>query len=263
MVWIIRSITANYLIFMPSNKEHFQKKEAIAHVIEKRAEGILSLSESHGTEMPGHLSAAADAARESALLLLLLWWLLFALKAPVATMNALLIAFGLGLLAWKTGRSAWLGWARLERLHRVILQEKEEIDTHRDQEREELTALYSAKGLSGKLLDDVIDVLMADDDRLLKVMLEEELGLTLQAYEHPLKQCVGASVGVISTLLLSAFFYLLLPSYGMFISTLLMLGMGTVVSSVYEKNRVIASLIWNVAIAVVAFGVTYFIFDQL
>ena len=61
--------------------------------------------------------------------------------------------------------------------------------------------MYEQKGLSGDLLDQVIEVLMADDNRLLRVMLEEELGLTLESYEHPLKQAAGAGLGVLSAFL--------------------------------------------------------------
>ncbi len=243
--------------------DHFEDKSAITHVIEKRAAGIIALSESHGTEIPGHLSAGADAARETALLLLLIWLVLYMLQVPTVALSGILAAFGLGMLAWKTGRSGWLGWARLERLHRVIEQEKYEIDTNREQEREELTALYAAKGIEGKLLEDVIDVLMADNERLLKVMLEEELGLTLQAYEHPLKQCLGAFVGTLSALIVLAFFFLLLPAYGMLIAAFLVVCIGATLSAVYEKNQVIPALVWNCAIGTLAFGVTYFTLQLL
>ena len=88
-----------------------------------------------------------------------------------------------------------LGWSRLERLHRVIEEERWEIEHHRPQEREELRALYAAKGLRENSSMRSIEVLMADDNRLFQVMLEEELGLTLEAYEHPLKQAFGAFFG--------------------------------------------------------------------
>src|SRR5262249_44443752 len=132
----------------------------------------------------------ADAARETCLALALLW--LFGLHW------AALLIFSGAWLIWKTGRSAWLGWSRIERLHRIVAQEKWEIEHHRQQEREELGALYAAKGFEGKLLEDVLDVLMADNDRLLRVMVEEELGLSLHSQEHPLKQATGAFLGVLA-----------------------------------------------------------------
>ena len=216
---------------------------------------MLSLSEAHGTEMPGHLAAGADAAREMAMILLLAW-----IFFPAAS---ILLSIGLAWLAWKTGRSAWLGWARLERLHRVIEQEKYEIEHHRPQEREELIALYGAKGFEGKLLDDVVDVLMADQDRLLKVMLEEEMGLTLQAFEHPLKQSLGAAVGSCVSLIAGMISFLLSPSYGMLIASFLLLTASASVSALYEKNQVIPAVIWNLSIGALSFGAAYFLFQIL
>ncbi|MCP5469036.1 MAG: VIT1/CCC1 transporter family protein [Chlamydiales bacterium] len=240
--------------------EHFQNRDALGHVVEKKVAGFLSLSESHGTEMPGHFSSGADALRETSLFLFLAWLILFLVGAPSLTVLA---AVSVALIAWKTGRSAWLGWARLERLHRVMEQEKFEIENHRDQEREELKALYRAKGFEGQLLEDVMDVLMADNDRLLKVMLEEELGLTLQAYEHPLKQCLGALLGsLVAVLLLSAAF-LFLPVIGIYATALLLVGGGAAASALYEKNEVIPAIVWNLAIAGLSVGAAFFIFRLL
>ncbi len=240
---------------MEAVSKHFENKDALSHVVEKRMEGMLSISEAHGTEMPGHLAACADAARDTALFLLLVWLFLPAIPP--------LIALGLGWLAWKTGRSGWLGWARLERLHHLIEQEKYEIEHHRPQERDELVALYGAKGFEGKLLDNVVDVLMADQDRLLKVMLEEEMGLTLQAYEHPLKQCLGAAVGAFIAFLVSIILFLLSPSYGMLIASILLLTASAFVSAHYEKNRIIPAVIWNLSIGALSYGVTYFVYQIL
>lgn len=233
--------------------KHFENKDPLLHVIEKRAEGVLTLSESHGTEMPGHLAAGADAARETAIVLLLVW-----IFSPL---SSVLISFGIAWCAWKTGRSAWLGWARLERLHRVIEQEKYEIEHHRPQERDELVALYQAKGFEGKLLDDVVDVLMSDQDRLLKVMLEEEMGLTLQAYEHPLKQCLGAAVGSLISFGVSIAFFYIYAAYGMLIASSLLLTSSAIVSAHYEKNRLIPAVVWNLSIGALGYGVAYFLFQ--
>lgn len=242
---------------------HFQDEDALSHIVEKRAEGILSLSESHGTETPGHLSAAADAARETGLVLLLLWLMFRLFGAGVGPTLIAFASFGMGWLVWKTGRSAWLGWSRLERLHRLIEQEKYEIEHHRPQEREELVALYTAKGFEGKLLVDVVDVLMADQDRLLKVMLEEELGLTLMAYEHPLKQSAGALTSSLVALVLSWTLVFFFPLYGMPIASILLISGGALLSAIYEKNRLIPALIWALSIGAFAFGTAYFVFKML
>lgn len=126
---------------------HFGDKTPLGHVAERQAAGLVALAESHGTEMPGHLCSGADAMRETALLLLLLWMPLHYLNVSFGILLPLLTVFAAGLLVWKTGRSAWLGWSRLERLHRLIVQERYEIEHHRAQEREELRVLYEAKDL--------------------------------------------------------------------------------------------------------------------
>lgn len=126
--------------------KHFAEKDALAHVMEKRIEGMTSISEAHGTEMPGHLSAATDAVRESSIVMLLAWLFLTLLHIPFSSALTSLIALGLGWTAWKGGRSGWLGWAKLERLHRLIEQEKYEIEHHRPQERG-VDGAVSGKGI--------------------------------------------------------------------------------------------------------------------
>lgn len=229
---------------------HFEGKAASEHIKEKRAEGINS-DEAHGLETPGFISALSDAMRESGVFFLLVWALFPSFK--------MFFAFAFGLVAWKTGRSAWLAWSRLERLHRVVSQEKYEIENHRPQEREELIALYQEKGFQGKLLDDVVDHLMADSDRLLKVMLEEELGLKLEAYEHPLKQAFGAFVGSMCTIAGAFALYFISPQNGIFIASIVAVLTGAFLTAYYERNRMLSSLIWNLALAGAAFGITYFL----
>lgn len=237
---------------------HFKGKEAIEHVAEAQAQGIVSSAEIHGTEIPGHLSAAADSARESAVILAFFWTFLTLLAVPFLQSLLILSIFSGGWILWKAGRSAWLGWSRLERLHRVVAQEKWEIEHNRPQEREELTALYAAKGFEGKLLVDVIDVLMADGDRLLKVMVEEELGLSLESYEHPLKQSLGAAIGTFIACAVCLAGYYLYPSLGLLIGALLALGCSASLAAYREGNKIIPAVIWNIGIGMVAFGFVYF-----
>ncbi len=240
---------------------HFKGKDALEHVIEAQAEGLISAAEIHGTEIPGYLAAACDAARESALLLPLLWLLLAFLKISLLNILTVLSIFASGWLLWKLGRSAWLGWFRLERLHRVLEQERWEIEHHRQQERDELRVLYAAKGFDGKLLEDVLDVLMADDARLLKVMVEEELGLSLASHEHPLKQGLGAAVGVLISSMICLGLLWLWPGYGIFIGAFLMTATASYLLARLALNEVIPAIIWNLGLAVLVFGWVYFLLE--
>jgi vacuolar iron transporter family protein len=247
--------------FMADDHSHFTGKKPLEHVAEKLAQGKIDSAEAHGTEMPGFLAAGTDAARETAVLLLITSTIFFSLKLPSFKLFITLLIFSTGWAIWKFGRSAWLGWSRLERLHRVVRQEKWEIDNNRSQEKYELKELYAAKGFEGKLLDDVVDVLMADGDRLLRVMVEEELGLTLESHDHPLKQALGALWGVLITTGIILLFHWINPHYGLIIGALTGIIGSSALSANYEQNKIIPAIIWNVGLAVVAYAWVYFLYE--
>lgn len=240
-----------------SGPEHFKGKDALGHVVEAQAKAIIASAEVHGVEVPGHLAAGADAARETSVLLPIIALLLT--DQPEAYILGSLAIFSLGWLTWKTGRAAWLSWARLERLHRITAEERWEIENHRSQERSELKELYRAKGFQGKLLEDVLDVLMADNDRLLRVMVEEELGLSLNVHEHPLKQGLGAAVGVLAAGTLGVLGFALLSFNGVVAAGAIIMGVAAWLSAYLEKNKMIPAIVWNMGLGGLALSVVYFL----
>lgn len=237
---------------------HFKGKEAMQHIVQVQANGIFASSEIHGAETPGFIFAACDAARETTIVLLLISLTLSYFEFASSQLLFVLLTFSISWMFWKIGRSAWLSWSRLERLHRVMDEERNEIEVHRSQERVELKALYEAKGFQGKLLDDVIDVLMADKDRLLRVMLEEEMGFRLQENEHPLTQGAGAGVGVLlsSFVILTAFF--LSGAVGFLVATAGIIWFASFLAARMEKNRVINAAVWNLGISAFSYCVAYY-----
>lgn len=244
---------------MEKEASHFKGKSALEHVIEAQAQGVISSAEVHGHEIPGHIYSAADSAREVALILLLISTILTFLHTSGSLFLAILGIFAVSWTIWKMGRGSWLAWARLERLHRVILEERYEIEHHRQQERDELRELYQAKGFEGKLLEDVLDVLMADNDRLLRVMVQEEMGLSLEEYVHPLKQGFGALIGCL--IAVTGFFagWFFHPFYGAIAGTMLIIGISGVVSAYFQKNKIIPAIIWNISLGLLSYGALYFL----
>lgn len=242
-----------------SQSVHFQGKNPLQHVVDAQVNGLIASAETHGIEIPGHLSAGADTARESVVLLCLVWQLFETLKVPHEKGLLGLALFALAWSIWKIGRASWLAWARLERLHRVIAEEQWEIEHHRQQERDELRELYAAKGFQGKLLEEVLDVLMADGDRLLRVMIEEELGLSLEIHEHPLKQGVGAAIGALlasAIVLLSGAYF---STAGIWIASIVVMALSAGFSAYYEKNRLVAAMVWNTSLGILAFSTLYWL----
>ncbi len=238
--------------------DHFKGKDPLQHMVEVQAEGKLTSAEIHGAETPGFIFAATDAARETAMALLLIAFILGHFEFVPDQIFTVLFAFGASFIFWKIGRAAWLSWSRLERLHRVMDEERNEIEHNRVQEKEELKALYQAKGFQGKLLDEVVDVLMADGDRALRVMLEEEMGFRLEENEHPLIQGMGAGLGALIATL-SMLIAALSSSTPILIATLaLIFGISCFITAKREHNKVIPALIWNWSIALFAYLVAFY-----
>lgn len=227
---------------------HFEGKSVEEHLKEARKRGSIATAELHGVEMSGSAQAGCDALREVALVLLIAWILM-----PLAP----LIYLAAGLCLWKAIRSALLGWSRIDRLHRLIEQERWEIEHHRPQERRELIQMYAAKGFSGKQLEEVADVLMADDNRLLRVMLEEELGLSLEVFEHPLVQAWGALAGALIASILCLIGFWIEPTWGLPLGAALSVGLGALFAAKKEKNDPGPFVLWHLGAAALIGGVLY------
>jgi hypothetical protein len=87
-------------------------------------------------------------------------------------------------------------------------------------------------------------------------MLEEEMGLTLEVYEHPLKQCFGAAIGVMiaAFLCLMGFFG---GSWSLGIAIGVICASSAGLMAYLEKNRVMEAITWNLALVGFGLGVTY------
>lgn len=239
-----------------SMKDHFQGKTALLHLADVRASQAGSSLEVHGAEMPGPLFAFFDAARQSLVVYLLLfavvqWGGLSMDKAFFG-----FVPFTVGWIFWSGARSTLLAWYRLNRLHAIASEEREEIDTNRSQEREELIALYSLKGFSGPLLDKVVEVLMADKDRLLKVMLQEEMGFRLEEYPHPLVQGLCAAFGAALASFLVVLAHIGCPVFFLMAIAIVLVSLIGALCARFERTPQIPACIWNLSISVVCVVIT-------
>ena len=241
------------------SSDHFKGKSVAEHLKEARLKGSIASGEIHGTELPGHISAAADSTKDTACALLIFWAVASAFITNQSILLPLFATFAFGWIVWKAGRSALLGYGRLERLHRVIEEERWEIQHNREQEKQELREMYEVKGFSGQLLDEVVDVLMADDNRLLRVMLEEELGLSLEVYEHPLKQAFGAGLGALATSALMVGALAFWSTWGIPLFALMIVMASSAIIAKKEKRYLLGSVIWNFALTLFSSAGAYFL----
>lgn len=235
-----------------------KKKKLVEEIVKKRIRKKVATSEFYKAEMPEHFESAIETAKSTAIVSFILFIILIELNFSIIQIRHFFILFFFPWFFWKICQVAITGWTRLNRLHKIIQEEKYEIEHHRKQERKELQIIYSAKGFSGKLLDDVIDVLMADDNRLLQVMMEEEMGLTLRRYEHPLKQGIFAGVGAAIAACLLFLGLIGNYFYEFFIFGAFIIILASVLSAKYEKNNLSFAILWNLAIGALISFITFF-----
>lgn len=128
---------------------------------------------------------ALVSARDAVILIWLTWVALHGFQDPPCTAGMLVaMAIGLALLMGiSTARSTH---TQIQYYAAELERERAEIASNFHEECDEIRALYAAKGFSEPLLGQIVDTLASDEDRLLKVMMEEELGLSMYHMNHPL-----------------------------------------------------------------------------
>lgn len=168
-----------------ANNRSAASSDTADHVTEARARARRVL----GGE--AHLGGVDDwrttfvSARDTLILIWLAWVSLHAFGNPPFA-GHLLVALAVGLsilVGLSTARSTYI---QVQYHAAELDRERSEIHNHFEHERDEVRALYEAKGFREPLLGQIVDTLCADDDRLLKVMMEEELGLSMHHMNHPL-----------------------------------------------------------------------------
>lgn len=169
----------------PSHDHSPKSNEVADHVSDARRRA----RQVFGSE--AHLGAVDDwrrtivSARDA---LILIWMIWLALRGfgspPLDSLLLVPLAIALALLMGiSTGRSTYL---QVQYYETELERERTEIRESFAHECEEVRVLYAAKGFREPLLGQIVDTLTGDEDRLLKIMMEEELGLSMQHINHPL-----------------------------------------------------------------------------
>jgi VIT1/CCC1 family predicted Fe2+/Mn2+ transporter len=232
---------------MANQDKHIKEKSVVEHLAKARQKGYLASVELHNFGFSSKLFSFMDAFRDGIILFTLILLCASQMIWPLAV----------GFALWRGLKITLQGFMRLERLHFLIEEEKYEIDHHRDEEKQELMAMYEAKGFKGAILEEVVATLMADDNRLLQIMLEEEMGVSFETLDHPVVSGSMATLGTFAALgLLMA---LTLVPFGIIVGPLLLI----MITSLYEtKKQQLPSFMhvtWSLASLLFVFTISYFI----
>ncbi len=99
-----------------------------------------------------------------------------------------------------------------------------EVDNFPEVERQEVKEIYQSKGFSGEILDKVISQITADKKRWVDIMMQEELGLSLDLTVSPLKSGLATGAAYAFGALMPILPYLFMqPGSGLIASAVLTL----------------------------------------
>ncbi len=176
---------------------------------------------------------------------------------------SLLFSLGLAYSLWISMQKIWQEWSYLELCHRWIKEERKEIDSNLDQEIQELRYIYKYKGFQNKLLDQIVDYLGSDSNLLLQAMIEDEFGINLKSFPHPLQQGLTLFLGGLTSILIFLCIYSFTSTACATIIIGLFLTFLNTLSSYLIKNQKIKSAVWSLAIFVFSIMFSLFTYKIL
>lgn len=229
-----------------ADEKHIKEKTVVEHLAKARQKGYLASVELHNYGFSSKIFAFSDAFRDG----IVLFSLLFLIT------NKLFISIAVGFCLWKGLKMTLQGFMRLERLHFLVKEEKYEIEHHREEEKQELYAIYAAKGFKGPILDEVVATLMADDNRLLQVMLEEEMGISFETLDHPVITGAMASFGTICSF--GLIYALSFTPFGIWIGGITTMLAIAIYETKKQKLPSFTHVIWSIASLIVVISFAYF-----
>lgn len=166
-----------------------------AHLEAVRHRGRWLMASEGAEAVPYEVLHSCSAARDSAVIIFAIQMILFSARLADHTTTVLFAAAV--ALALYTGTANMLAIAaQLRYWASELRRERREIREQPEFERDEIRALYEAKGFTGPILEKIVDTLCGDEDRLLKIMMEEELGIFMEQSNHPV--VIGVITGVAS-----------------------------------------------------------------
>ncbi|SYX09357.1 VIT family [Chlamydia poikilotherma] len=239
---------------MKTDYHHFKNTTPEEHLKTVRDQHGVCIGEPH-TTIKGFFYHLASDALSTGIFLFFIRTLAFLLPISQGTQTEVLFSLGLGWIFYRGCLKAKKAWSYMELSHRFMLQEKEEIEKHPEQELLELNVIFKNQGFKSPLLEEMVDYVSSDSTLLLDTMIREELHISIENFPHPLKQggtrILGGLIGLILFLPL-----VLCSSYT--VAGVLSGALITILSATKAKilgNDVITEVVWVLGIFITSISI--------
>ena len=100
--------------------------------------------------------------------------------------------------------------------------EKREMKEMPQEEIKEIRVIYARKGFSGQLLNSIVKKITSNKKLWLKTMMEEELHLSYEGYDHPVKDATIVGLAAVAGSLVPLICFIFLPVKAAIIGSILL-----------------------------------------
>lgn len=249
---------------MPAEERgHMRTLRAMQRKGEDRPESILDLEGWHQTSYGGSLRAAVFGANDG---LVSNFSLVMGIAGANAETRFVLLAGIAGLLAGASSMAAGeyvSVKSQRELYEQQIAIERQELEMSPEEEREELSLIYQAKGIPSGQAEELAQRIIENPETAIDTLAREELGLDPSALGSPLIAAASSFVAFAAGAAIPVLPYLLLTGNAAFFTSAFVCGVSLFIVgaliSIFTGRSVLFSGFRMVGIGALAAAVTYFI----
>src|SRR5438132_10067752 len=244
-------------------RSHMRTLRAMQRHGEDRPESILDLEGWHRTIYGGSLRAAVFGANDG---LLSNFSLVMGIAGANAESRFVLLAGIAGLLAGASSMAAGeyvSVRSQREVYEQQIAMERQELEMSPDEEREELSLIYQAKGIPSGQAEELTERILSNPETAINTLAREELGLDPTELGSPWVAATSSFVAFAAGAVIPVIPYLLLSGNTAFVISAVVCGTGLFILgglvSIFTGRGLLFSGFRMLGIGIIAAAVTYFI----
>ena len=244
-------------------RSHMRTLRAMQRRGEDRPESILDLEGWHRTIYGGGLRAAVFGANDG---LLSNFSLVMGIAGATSEPRFVLLAGIAGLLAGASSMAAGeyvSVQSQRELYEQQIAVERQELEMSPEEEKEELSLIYQAKGIPSARAEELAERILSNPSSAIETLAREELGLDPAALGSPWIAAASSFVAFATGAVVPVIPYLLLSGNAAFITSAIVCGAGLFILggivSIFTGRSLFFSGFRMLGIGSIAAALTYFI----